>query len=71
MISNERVIRQYLKDVSSKLECNRAMKSVSISDLKNNIILFAEDRTCLSIEDLYSEFGTPEEITDGFFGRKD
>ena len=64
-------IKRYLKEVSSKLNCPRSVKSVFIRELKCNILAFTEDKEAISLKELYDEFGTPDEISSSFFDRKD
>lgn len=68
---NSEVMRQYLKELSEKLNCPKSVKSVFISELTGDIEEFAEDRGEITIADLYKEFGSPQDISDGFYDRED
>ena len=65
------VIRQYLKEVGGKLGCPKPVKTAFLSELKESILIFQSQNPELTKETLYSEFGTPEEISAGFFDRDD
>ena len=69
--SNNRVIQSYLKDVSARLVYPRAVRSVFISELKENILNFAAHEAPVSLDDLYKEFGSPDDISEGFLDRKE
>lgn len=64
-------IKQYLKEVSAKLSCPKGVKSVFLRQLKSDILNCSETNTTISVDELYSQFGTPEEIAAGFFDRDD
>lgn len=64
-------IKQYLKEVSAKLSYPKGVKSVFLRQLKGDILAFAENNTTITVDELYSHFGTPEEIAAGFFDRDD
>ncbi len=64
-------IKQYLREVSAKLSCPKGVKSVFLRQLKGEILAFADNSTTITVDELYSQFGTPEEIAAGFFDRDD
>jgi len=64
-------IKRYLKEVSAKLSCPRSVKSVFIRELKSDILASTEGKEDISLKELYDKFGTPDEISSGFFDRKD
>lgn len=71
MNSNNKVINLYLKEVSAKLNCTGSMKSVFLNELKENIANFTETASLITKDDLYKEFETPDEISDGLLDRND
>ena len=71
MTNNKELIRRYLKSVSKKLNCKRSVKSAFIRELKDSVTSFTEDKQAVTTDELYAEFGTPEEISEGFMDRKD
>lgn len=64
-------IKQYLKEVSATLSCPKGVKSVFLRQLKSDILAFADNSTVITVDELYRQFGTPEEIAAGFFDRDD
>ena len=64
-------IKQYLKEVAATLSCPKGVKSVFLRQLKSDILAFADNSTVITVDELYSQFGTPEEIAAGFFDRDD
>lgn len=70
MKKNNRVVKQYLKEVSDGLDCPRSVKSVFISEFKSDIFNYAAN-DIVDMDDLYDKFGTPESIADGFCDKND
>ncbi len=68
---NKKVVKSYLKEVSSVLDCNKALKSVFLSELREDIENFSNSGVVISKEKLYGEFGTPQDITHSFYSRND
>ena len=69
--TTKKVIRRYLKELTSELTCSRSMKCAFAGQMKNELLQFAKEHEDISVEDLYREFGTPEEVSGGFYDRKD
>ncbi len=68
---NKKVINSYLREVSSNLYCKKSLKSVFIQELKSDIENYTDSSVLVKKEDLYHEFGTPEEIANSLFDRND
>ena len=66
-----KLIKSYLKDVSSKLTCPRSVRSVFISELKNEIEDLIKEKRDLTYEMLCERYGSPDEIANGFYDRSD
>lgn len=60
------IIKKYLKDVSTKVVCSYTIKKFFISDLKNKLNDYFEDNQHITMDLIHSNFGTPEEIANGF-----
>ena len=70
-VANKKIINSYLKEIYANLNCKKSLKAVFIKELKSDIENYA-DSVGLSIkDDLYREFGTPEEIANSLFDRHD
>lgn len=71
-IMNDKVIiRRYLSEVGNKLSCPKPLKTTFLSELRERIDFYRSPNREVTIEALYEEFGSPEEIADGFFNRED
>lgn len=71
-IMNDKVIiRRYLSEVGNKLSCPKPLKTTFLSKLRERIDFYRSPNREVTIEALYEEFGSPEEIADGFFNRED
>lgn len=68
---NNKIINSYLKEVSAKLNCQKSLKAVFIKELKSDIENYADSVGLSMKDDLYREFGTPEEIANSLFDRHD
>ena len=71
MNHEKQVIRQYLKEVRSELDCSMSIKSVFLKDLKEEIDFSRTQGLTITGESLRAEFGTPEEISASFYNRND
>ena len=63
--------KQYLKEVAASLTCPRGVKAIFISQLKSDAKDYVQSNPDATKEDLIREFGSPEEISAGFFDRDD
>lgn len=68
---NKKIVRLYLKEISAKLNCGRAMKLVVLSEIKSDIEAYTSSGDSITINDLYNEIGTPDDIANSLFDRKD
>ncbi|MGM9681334.1 MAG: DUF6120 family protein [Eubacteriales bacterium] len=64
-------IKQYLKEVSGNLACPRSVKTIFLQELKSEILSRQDGKDPFTLSELYHDFGTPDEIADGFFDRND
>lgn len=71
MSDKKKIIQQYLKEVTSGLNCPRSLKSVFIGELKNEIAAFSDSREDITLSELYEKFGTVDAIAAGFYDRHD
>lgn len=71
MKKNKHIIQQYLKEILNKVNCSKSFKSVFKKQLTNDILQFTENKETITLEELYIEFGFPEEIADSFIDRSD
>ena len=71
MNHEKQVIRQYLKEVRTELDCSMSIKSVFLKDLKEEIDFSRTQGLTITGESLRAEFGSPEEISASFYNRND
>lgn len=66
---NNKIINLYLKEIKDKLLCPNNAKKAFLEEIRQNISNAEID--VVSIEDLYREIGSPEEIVRSFESRDD
>lgn len=66
---SNKVISLYLKEIASALICPKSLKSVFLSELRGDIETYTTSVSTVTEDDLYKEFGTPDEISNGFLDR--
>lgn len=66
---NNKIINLYLKEIKDKLLCPNNAKKAFLKEIRQNISNAEID--IVSIEDLYREIGSPEEIARSFESRDD
>lgn len=66
---NNKIINLYLKEIKDKLLCPNNAKKAFLEEIRQNISNAEID--VVSIEDLYREIGSPEEIARSFESRDD
>lgn len=64
------ITRRYLSEVGDKLSCPKPLKNTFLGELRERIDFFQSPDREVTMEALCEEFGTPEEIADGFFNRE-
>ena len=67
----KKIVEKYLKEVKSALFCSSSMKQAFLSTVKQRISDLFPDPSALSVEELYKEIGTPEEIACSLESRSD
>lgn len=65
------IIRRYLSEVGDKLSCPKPLKTTFLGELREGIDSFRSPGREVTMEALCEEFGSPEEIANGFFNRED
>lgn len=71
MNNEKKVTRQYLKEVKARLNCPMSVKSIFLKDLKEEIAASCTQNQAITRESLYAKFGSPDEISGGFYSRGD
>lgn len=70
-MGKDTIIRRYLSEVGDKLSCPKPLKTTFLGELRERINVFRSPDREVTMEALCEEFGSPEEIADGFFNRED
>lgn len=70
-MDKNKIIRRYLSEVGDKLNCPKPLKTTFLGELRERIVFFSSPDREVTMKALYKEFGSPEEIADGFFNRED
>lgn len=69
--NNKQVVQAYAKELRQVLLCSSDMKRAFISEIKVQIADLEEQHGDLTLDLLYREIGTPDEISKGFESRED
>ena len=69
MNNEDKAVSQYLKEINGRLTCSNAMKSVFLTQLKEDIADYRAKGQPVTLEALQARFGTPEDISRGFLER--
>lgn len=62
MIKIEKDIEKYMRAVEEYLVCPKEQKEKVLSEIRNSIYVYAEEKGIADISEIYDRFGTPEEI---------
>lgn len=68
---NNRVICQYLNEISSSLACPKQTKKFFLRELESMITNSISEEDNLTLSILYQQFGTPDEFACGLIDRED
>ena len=60
-------LKTYKNEIKSKLICKSKVSKRFAEDLQNNIDNYIADNNVTAIEDVYSHFGTADDIANAFF----
>lgn len=69
--NNQKIINLYLKQLKTTLMCSSSMKKAFISEIKHQITELENQFQVLTLEDLHTVIGSPDEIARGFESRND
>ena len=67
----KKTIKQYVKEVKKHLVASPMEKMAMLADLKEHLFDSYCDKSELTLELLYEDFGEPEEIANSFFDARD
>lgn len=66
-----KTIKLYLKNISKQLNCSLSFKNVFLQATKEKIFELAARKETLTMNDLYTEFGPPEEVVMDLFDKEE
>lgn len=67
----EKELKAYVSGVRKNLVCRGKDKKMIINDIRNSVFDYAEEKCITDINDIYSHFGTPEEIAKQYLPETD
>jgi uncharacterized membrane protein len=59
-------MKKYLKGIKNELTCSSYLKSAFIYEFKEQVKYFINDNSNTTIDDIITNFGSPEEIASSF-----
>lgn len=62
--NNKSIVNSYLRQVKASLLCQPSMKRAVLNEVENRIV----EHTVITMDNLYKEIGSPDEIAKGFEG---
>lgn len=68
---NNRIVRNYIREISKELTCSKDIKKALLHEIELQALDLESSRPVLTIDDLYNEIGSPQEIAQGFESRTD
>ena len=69
--NHNRITESYVRSVRQSLDCPKDLRKALISEIEQQITELENKTPELTVDDLYREIGTPEEIAQGFEDRDD
>ena len=66
-----KIVKNYLKDVSKELNCSFSLKNTFLKATKEKILEYTNDKGSITTEDLYADFGKPNEVALHLFDKEE
>lgn len=66
--NNKSIVNSYLRQVKASLLCQPSMKRAVLNEVENRIVELEKQHTVITMDNLYKEIGSPDEIAKGFEG---
>lgn len=64
--NNKSIVNSYLRQVKAALLCPSSMKRAVLNEVENRIVELEKQHTVITMDNLYKEIGSPDEIAKGF-----
>lgn len=69
--SLKKEIKKYIREINLNIICDFKTRRKYIGDLKASVFDYIDETNSESIDEIYSHFGTPQEIAKAFFEHAD
>lgn len=69
--SLKKEVKRYIREINSNIICDFKTRRKYIGDLKASIYDYIDETNSESMDEIYSHFGTPQEIAKAFFEHAD
>lgn len=67
----DKLTNNYIKEIKQNLLCPVRQKKPVLKDIANSVKDYAENNNITDINDLYTHFGTPEEVAKSYMSQAD
>lgn len=69
--NNSKLVHGYIREINKKLTCSKDVKKALLHEIEQQVVELENRIHVLTIDDLYDEIGSPQEIALGFDSRSD
>ena len=66
-MNNSKELRKYCRAIERQLYCNKDLKKQFLQSMHSSIETFLEENPTATMLDIYTSYGTAEEIVDAFY----
>lgn len=70
-IKNRKIVQGYVKELRKTLTCSNHVKKAILHEIELQVLELENRLQVLTIDDLYNEIGSPQEIAQGFDSKTD
>lgn len=64
-------IDNYIKEINANIICDFKTRKKYLADIKNSIYDYIDEANAENMDEIYNQFGTPQEISKSFFDGAD
>ncbi len=66
MCANEKLVKNYIKQIKKNLICSDGQKKQVLKDIENSVRDYLQTNKNASEHEIYSHFGTPEDVVSAY-----
>ncbi len=66
MCANEKLVKNYIKQIKKNLICPNGQKKQVLKDIENSVKDYLQTNKTASENEIYSHFGTPEDVVSAY-----